>query len=226
MLAELFVETEDTVFIYNQGRCFEQNLRYEQAIGRFQEFLRASPRATRQEKVEANKHIADCQALLDKRTEKGPATAEHPVAPASEPVEQPAHLSDPLPAQVAVQTTSPIAPAVPDSAGAGLRLAGVLTASVGGLAFAAGVALNVKANSLTSELERPSNYTRSKASQRETYITLGWVGYGVGATCVAGGIVLYYLGYAAGQRPKSYPSMALMPSIGPNEVGATLGGAF
>jgi hypothetical protein len=39
ILADLFIETNDLAFIFNQGRCFEQNLRYEDAIGRFREFL-------------------------------------------------------------------------------------------------------------------------------------------------------------------------------------------
>jgi tetratricopeptide (TPR) repeat protein len=42
ILSELFVETQDAGFIYNQGRCFEQNHRYDDAISRFQEYLRVN----------------------------------------------------------------------------------------------------------------------------------------------------------------------------------------
>jgi outer membrane lipoprotein-sorting protein len=39
VLAELYVDTNDITYIFNQGRCFEQNRRYEDAIGRFREYL-------------------------------------------------------------------------------------------------------------------------------------------------------------------------------------------
>jgi hypothetical protein len=40
LLSELFVSTMDPTFIYDQARCFQQNRRYEDAIARFQEYLR------------------------------------------------------------------------------------------------------------------------------------------------------------------------------------------
>lgn len=43
ILSDLFVETQDPTWIFNQARCFEQNRRYEDAIARFQEYLRAAP---------------------------------------------------------------------------------------------------------------------------------------------------------------------------------------
>jgi hypothetical protein len=40
MLADLYVDTNDPVYVYNQGRCYEQNSRFEQSIERFRESLR------------------------------------------------------------------------------------------------------------------------------------------------------------------------------------------
>lgn len=40
ILSQLFVETKDPNYIYNQARCFEQNSRYQEALSRFQEYLR------------------------------------------------------------------------------------------------------------------------------------------------------------------------------------------
>lgn len=37
LLSDLFVDSKDPNYIFNQGRCFEQNLRFEEAIGRFGE---------------------------------------------------------------------------------------------------------------------------------------------------------------------------------------------
>ncbi len=43
ILADLFVITMDPVFIFDQGRCFEQNGRNEQAINRFRRQVRNKP---------------------------------------------------------------------------------------------------------------------------------------------------------------------------------------
>jgi tetratricopeptide (TPR) repeat protein len=67
ILSELFVSTEDPVFIYNQGRCFEQNHRYEDAIARFQEFLRVGRKLTKSDKAEVQEHIAACQDQVAKQ---------------------------------------------------------------------------------------------------------------------------------------------------------------
>jgi hypothetical protein len=40
ILADLFVDTKEPLYVFNQGRCLEQNLRYREAIGRFEEYLR------------------------------------------------------------------------------------------------------------------------------------------------------------------------------------------
>jgi tetratricopeptide (TPR) repeat protein len=71
ILSELFVATKDPAFIYNQGRCFEQNSRYEDAIARFQEYLRVGRRLSRAEKADAEKHIVGCQTLLAERADSG-----------------------------------------------------------------------------------------------------------------------------------------------------------
>jgi hypothetical protein len=95
------------------------------------------------------------------------------------------------------------------------------------MGLAAGVFFNVKANNLTSELEEPSSYKRSKASSRETYVTLGWMGYGVGGACMASGLILYYLGRSDGRKKSEvHPSIAVLPMLGANEVGAMLERGF
>jgi hypothetical protein len=35
ILSDLFIDTRDPTYIFNQGRCFEQNNRYDEALGRF-----------------------------------------------------------------------------------------------------------------------------------------------------------------------------------------------
>jgi hypothetical protein len=64
ILADLFVETMDATYIFNQGRCFEQNRRYEDAVGRFDEFLRAAGKLGAEDRAMAEEHIVDCKRKL------------------------------------------------------------------------------------------------------------------------------------------------------------------
>lgn len=71
ILAELFAETKDTVYVHNQARCFQQATRFDEAIYRFREYLRIAKNLSAEERAEVDKHIAECQAGLveqEKRT--------------------------------------------------------------------------------------------------------------------------------------------------------------
>jgi hypothetical protein len=92
--------------------------------------------------------------------------------------------------------------------------------AVGGAAIIAGVMFNLKVNSMASDYGKLNGYTDSKESDRKTYQTLGWVGYGVGAACVATGAVLYYLGV---HTSATSPSVALGAD---GSVSATVKGVF
>jgi hypothetical protein len=219
ILSDLFVETRDPTYIFNQARCFEQNRRYDDAIARFQEYLRAAPELSAEDRAITEKHIADCQQILDKQS----SHAATPVAPSPA---APVVASSPVPAVPTAQTPAAAIESAPTPApapGAGLRIAGIATASVGVAALVTGVILNLKVNSMASDLEGLGQYSDSKESQRKTYQTLGWVGYGAGAACVATGAVLYYLGVRAGQSP---PAVALLPMLSGDLAGAAVGGRF
>jgi len=66
ILTDLYLDTKDATFIFNQGRCFEQNHKYEDAIARFREYLLKAPNITDADRTETQKHIADCQTYLGK----------------------------------------------------------------------------------------------------------------------------------------------------------------
>ena len=213
LLSELFVATMDATFIYNQGRCFEQNRRYEDAIGRFQEYLRAAKKLTKAERAGAQKHIDDCEEFL--ASERAEAA---PVVPAAPP--------PPAPAAVVTTPTQPEPrpnPSAPRSSpGSVLRTAGILTASVGGAALVAGIVLNYESNSLARDLKKTDGYTPDRESDRKTYETLGWVGYGASAACIAAGAILYILG----SRSPSDASVAFVPAFAPDYAGGAVKGAF
>jgi hypothetical protein len=221
ILADLYIDTSEPVYIFNQGRCFEQNSRYVEAIGRFREYLRKATNASEAEKIDVQKHIADCEVLLA-RTGAGAGSA-----PAADPLPAAAVAPQPQPPPPVVTTQSEPVVSIqqapdtePSMAGSGLRTVGVVTGAVGGAALIAAVALNLKANGMIDDLR--SHYNKDTDSSSKTYKTLSEVGYGVGAAFVAGGVVLYYLGWTAGDRTK----VALLPSFASGTAGAILEGAF
>jgi hypothetical protein len=212
ILADLFVETREPIYVFNQGRCFEQNLRYQEAIGRFEEYLRVGETATLDaaDRAAAEKHIADCKGRLPKEPEK--------IATVPLPTPQPV----PQPGEAATQLTEKPTPAKRRT---GLLTAGVITGVVGLAAVGAGIAFNLKANSMVDEMEtKLDGYTTSKNDSRSTYATMTWVGYGVGAACIATGAVLVGLGIAS-RRASSGP-VALVPAVAPGQAGVLLHGGF
>jgi hypothetical protein len=216
ILADLYIDTGNPTYIFNQGRCYSQNNLYAEAVSRFREYLIKAVNATDQEKAEAEKHIANCQSYLaDQRAQA------QPVAPAEAPKPAPPVATAPGPGPTPVATVVS-QPAPAGEKGSGLRTAGVITASVGGAALIAGVIFNLKVNSMTSDLEQTNNYNRSTDSTRKDYKTLGWIGYSVGAACAAGGGILYYLGWNKGTST----NVALVPTAAPGTLGAALAGGF
>ena len=225
LLAELYVSSNnDVTYLFNQGRCFEQNGKYEEAIVRFREYQLKNADAGHAPDESAEKHIANCQAVLDKQKPAAAVSAAPAASSLSAVQAEPKDPSVEVKPDARVEITEAVAPA---TAGRGLRIAGVTAAAVGGAGIATGVILNLKANSLAKNLEAANGssttlYSRSTESSRSTYQTLGWVAYGAGAACLAGGAVLYLLGYGQGQSGQ----VAFVPAVGAGHVGAALQGAF
>jgi hypothetical protein len=216
ILTDLYIDSNDPTYIYNQGRCFEQNSRYEEAIGRFREYVRKAVGGVNADPADiegAQKHIADCQAVLAKRDGGAPqpAVVDVPKAAPAPQAQAPMPAAAPAPA-IAVQQPPPPA----SHQGSGLRVAGVVTAAVGVAALAGGVALNLRANSMIGDLEK--HYSANTYSSSKDYKTFSQVGYGVGAALFLGGTITYYLGWRAGAT--------LVPTVASGSAGAVLTGAF
>jgi hypothetical protein len=214
VLSDLFVETRDPSFIFNQGRCLEQSSRYAEAIGKFREYLRVAVSDKPEARASAERHIADCEALLDKEAGRASATPTPP--PATPPPE-----ANPSPSATAPASADLAASPSPNSAGAGLRWAGIASAGVGVAGLALGIVLNIKANGIADDISAPNVYSRKRESDRSSYETWGRVGYGVGGALLVTGGVLYYLGL----RERS-ASITVAPAVGPGMSGALVGGTF
>ena len=86
ILTDLYIETRDATFLYNQGRCYEQNVRYVEAAERFREYLRKAVNLSAKDREDAERHIADCEAAVAKShlvepTQPPPQTQPLPLAP-------------------------------------------------------------------------------------------------------------------------------------------------
>ena len=216
ILADLFIAYKNPTYVFNQGRCLEQNSRYKDAIARFEEFLRlADDPAGR---AAAQKHIEDCKAKLPDEDKAEPMA--------------PPPLAQPLPAPIPQPEATPQivekteAQSAPPKGGKRLLIAGIVTGGVGVAAAIAGVVLNVKANSMVDEMEgKLDAYTSSKNSSQQTYQTLAWVGYGVGAACIATGTILTVVGVRR-RGSSAQTDVALVPAVGPGQAGVLLRGGF
>jgi tetratricopeptide (TPR) repeat protein len=226
VLSDLFVDTKDATYIFNQGRCFEQNRRYEDAIGRFDEYLRAAQGELKAEdKASAEKHRADCKEKLAEERSNSPT---QPAPLLAQPVTAPPLVPKPEPpAEPSTSTVVETAPqqAQQSTGGRGMLTAGIITGAVGVGGVVAGIIFNMKANSTINDMQDSIGaYSTAKDNSQKTYKTLAWVGYGVGAACVATGAVLIGVGIKSGTNAST--NVALVPALGPGHMGAMLTGGF
>jgi len=125
ILADLFIETPDYTYVFNQGRCFQQNHRWEEALDRFDEYLRKATGIPSDEVAEVQKYVADCRSHLVP-TQPAPAVAP-PTAP---PPPLPAGPQPGVTRGTAAASISATATPLPVShgaqPGAGPRVAGIV----------------------------------------------------------------------------------------------------
>ena len=110
LLSELFVATMDATFIYNLGRCYEQNHRYEDAVSRFREYLLKAPKLTEADRAETENHISTCLAYLGRSDTAQPAQT----APRAQPPQQP-HTVEAQQAATGAAATASVVEARSDS---------------------------------------------------------------------------------------------------------------
>lgn len=220
ILGDLFVDTSDSTYVYNQGRCYQQNSRWEPAINRFREYLRKAKDLTDSEKAEVNQQISECETSLGKAAQVAPP----PTAAAPPPT-----VSLITPPTAPAQTVPEVATALPvpapsdNSQGKGLRTAGIVCAVVGLAAVGTGVGLAIKTQGITSDEKKAGGATRAQEDQRKSLVTWGWVSYGIGAAALATGLVLYITGWP---RSDHATNVSLLPILAPDGASLMLKGRF
>jgi len=216
ILADLYVRTDDTTFIFNQARCYEQCHQWVSAIDRFREFLRKTKDISPEATAEAESHIADCKRY---QTEEEAKSAS-PLPSSSPVVAYPATVPSSPPATGEANTTITSPPPGGHDAGGAMRATGIVVSGVGVVTLAAAIAVNLKAN----QLARDANKTQSPSteSSQKSYKTGALICYGTGAAALVTGGVLYWLGHAKGGQS----AVALLPTWTPGEATITLRGEF
>jgi len=226
LLSDLFIDTKDANYIFNQARCFEQNNRCEEAVSRFREYLRKASGISAADKADTEKHIADCQALIGTKTvPETKAEAAPVVAPMQVPAPAPVVVAPPVVVPPPVEQVA-VASAVPEVAhpGRGLRIAGIACGVVGLASVGTAVYFYTQAKSYSDKVSgqtvpNPSDESAGKHAQ-----TMQWVFYGAGAAAIATGTVLYVLGWQAGDSGGARAGIA--PIFGPGVAGISAQGAF
>jgi hypothetical protein len=216
LLAELFADTGEATYIYNQARCYQQNGRPDEAVNHFREYLRVAKNLPPDVVAETESHIKEMEAM---RAANKPATATAPPPTSSPPL-------PPAPAAATTATsTSPDLTARPEPAesrGRKLRIAGLAVGAVGAVALAGGLVMGLQARALSSDVH--TMYDQDKFDRGERASKLQWVGYGLGVAAVGTGAVLFFLGRSADARERE--GLALAPLLAPAAGGATLRGSF
>jgi hypothetical protein len=227
ILSDLFLDTRNPTYIFNQARCYEQNNRCSEAVGRFREYLRKAPDLSVSEKTEVAKHIDECEKVLSlprASTTPAPAAETAPPAPLSPPPgtaapAAPAAPVAPAPALDVAPPAAQVATTAPPRQGHGLLIAGICTGVVGLGSVGVGLYYYDQARQYSDKEYTPANDKAGKHAE-----TMQWVFYGIGGAVVAAGAVMTILGWPS--STPSAPATSFAPMVGPGLAGLAAQGYF
>ena len=173
ILAELYAENRDPGYVFNQGRCYQQNGRAEQALNRFREYLRRATKATPDERREVQGFIDE----LERQRELA--------AP------PPAGAGDQGPRGGSLRTVGLTLAAVGVAAvGAGIVLSFKVRSSE----------REVERYVRETEPLADPQVVAAKMRSGGRLETFQWVAYGAGVAALAGGVTCFVLGLRADQE--------------------------
>jgi hypothetical protein len=228
ILAGLYSESGDPAYVRNQGRCYQQNGRNQEAALKFKEYLRIAKNLDASERAEIEGYIHESEK------EAAPVV---PVAPPPAPAPAPSPVSaDTGPvAGGSLDLTRQVPPPVAESnPGGGLRIAGLVAGGVGVASIVVGAIFGAQAKDKAKQLQDKvvpgSTYDASLKSlddKGRSAQTMEWVFLGVGGAALIGGGVLYIIGSSqhatvAQNASPAGMAVAILPTISPRDLGASL----
>ncbi len=209
ILAELYAQTRNVSFVFNQGRCYQQNGQFEPARQRFAEYLRVGTNEPAEDIQRAQGFIKEIDEALARQR---PPEAAPPVAVTAAP--------------------APAPPPTPSSEGRArhLRTTGIALTALGLVAVGTGVYMSFKVRALQDDVEKRfammGIVTDPAALQRELsdggrYETWQWISYGIGVAALAGAATTFALGGSPfGRRGGAeQQAVAIAPLAGPGTMG-------
>ncbi len=198
LLAALYAETREPAFVFNQGRCYQQNGQLEAAAQRFREYLRVGQDEPASDRQRAVTYIAEIeQSLARQRT-----------ALATPPPPEPEN------ARRSLRLAS-------------FALAGISAATLGTGAVLSW-RVRVKERQVERPFRQEPGIVEGSVLSRQLtdggrLETWQYVAYGLGVATLAGAVTTFVLsGWPWGREP----AVALAPVITPGGLGGTVGVRF
>jgi tetratricopeptide (TPR) repeat protein len=206
ILAQLYAETRNPSFVFNQGRCYQQNGQLDPARQRFQEYLRVGKNEPPEDIRRAEGYLAEIDREIARRQEEEAARA---------------------------QASYPEAEARRKRT---LRVVGLVLGGVAVAAAGVGIFANRKMESLESEINRKApadgiepdpaktNELRELEASGYRYESVQYVSLGLALAAAAGAATTFALGGLGwpGPAPAERAQLAVAPVVSPGLVGGSL----
>jgi hypothetical protein len=203
ILAELYAETRDPGFVFNQGRCYQQNGQLEQAQQRFREYLRVGTSEPPEDLTRARNFLGEIDETLARRAAE--ARAKELAAPGADPLER---------RRTALRTTA------------------IVLGSIAVVGVGAGAVLSYKVQSQEKSVERrfamdaivtDGPGLRRQLSDGGRYETWQWIAYGVGVAAAAGALTSLGIAELAWRSPAGERAVV---RVAPLAAGGVRGGVM
>jgi hypothetical protein len=201
ILGELYAETLNPAYVFNQARCYQKNDKLEQSRASFTEYLRLGANEPPEDIQRAQGFIKEIDAALEKQRASAPAP------------------------------TVVVTPAQPSTDGGRartLRITSYVLAGVGVAAVATGAFMGVKVKQTNDDINQQfagKDYVTDGAGlQRqiadgERYETWQWVGYGVGVAALAGAVTTFILSGGLHSGTADHAMVDVTPALSPDGAG-------
>jgi hypothetical protein len=204
ILGELYAETRNPSYVFNQGRCYQKNGQLEPARHRFAEYLRIGTNEPPEDIQRAQGFVKEIDDTLARQ--RASQAAPVIVAPAAPPADGHAHA---------------------------LRMTSFALAAFGAVAVGVGVYMSLQVRATNDRINQEfagkewvtdGVWLQQQLSDGARYETWQWVGYGVGVAALAGAVTTYLL---SGSRlpwggSSERTALNVTPAVSPDGVGGVL----
>jgi hypothetical protein len=205
ILGQLYAETRNAGYVFNQGRCYQKNNQLEQARSSFAEYLRIGSSEPPEDIQRAQGFVKEIDEALARQRE-----------------------SEPAPVLVMP------APPAGEGRRHSLRVTSIVLVGIGVAAIATGAYLGLKVKQTNDDINREfagmdyvtdGAHLQQQLSDGERYETWQWVGYGLGIAAMAGAVTAFILsGGVAGTGSGSPEHVAVdvTPALSPGGMGGVV----